>query len=200
MIMNTRRLTEDNLNLLEQAREELHKLLSQQINNLDQGFGDLIKRLEDKKYEITINFENQYKGEDQRFVGLQNCLDGYLEEISHIERVFVELIEFVDASPDAQVLLKINDVSSFMHKSFVEMEKMTKNELQQKAEIYIQPNFRPMYLNTSRAFDLINNLEMIKGNNDIFNNFELKFLKRQEEDKLYGQKQQDGRDTMGAEA
>jgi len=35
MIMNTRRLTEDNLNLLEQAREELHKLLSQQIKNLD---------------------------------------------------------------------------------------------------------------------------------------------------------------------
>ena len=30
MIMNTRRLTEDNLNLLEQAREELHKLLSHQ--------------------------------------------------------------------------------------------------------------------------------------------------------------------------
>ena len=130
MIMNTRRLTEDNLNLLEQAREELHKLLSQQIRNLDQGFGDIIKRLEDKKYEITVNFENQYKNEDQRFVGLQNCLDGYLEEISHIERVFVELIEFVDASADAQVLLKINDVSSFMHKSFVEMEKMTKNELQ----------------------------------------------------------------------
>ena len=28
MIMNTRRLTEDTVNLLEQAREELHKLLS----------------------------------------------------------------------------------------------------------------------------------------------------------------------------
>ena len=137
MIVNTRRLTEDNLNLLEQAREELHKLLSQQIRNLESGFNDIIKRLNDKKYEITVNFENQYKSEDQRFVGLQNCLDGYLEEISHIERVFVELIEFVDASPEAQVLLKVNDVSQFMHKSFVEMEKMTKNELQQKSEIYI---------------------------------------------------------------
>lgn len=42
-----------------------------------------------------------------------------------------------------------------------------------------------MYLNTNRAVDLINNLEMIKGNNDIFNAFELKFLKRQEEDKIF---------------
>ena len=64
LIMNTRRLTEDNLNLLEQAREELHKLLSQQLRNLEQGFNDLIKRLHDKKYEITVNFENQYKLED----------------------------------------------------------------------------------------------------------------------------------------
>ena len=189
MIVNTRRLTEDNLNLLEQAREELHKLLSQQIKNLESGFNDIIKRLTDKKYEITVNFENQYKSEDQRFVGLQNCLDGYLEEISHIERVFVELIEFVDASPEAQVLLKVNDVSQFMHKSFVEMEKMTKNELQQKSEIYIQPNFRPMYLNTTKALDFINKLEMVKGNNDIFNNFELKFLKKQEEDKNYARRQ-----------
>ena len=46
-----------------------------------------------------------------------------------------------------------------------------------------------MYLNTMRALDLVNNLEMIKGNNDIFNNFELKFLKRQEEEKMYNQQQ-----------
>jgi hypothetical protein len=46
-----------------------------------------------------------------------------------------------------------------------------------KSEIYIQPNFRPMYLNSSKAIDLINKLEMIKGNNDIFNNYELKFLR-----------------------
>ena len=42
-----------------------------------------------------------------------------------------------------------------------------------------------MYLNTARAVDFVNKLEMIKGNNDIFNNFELKFLRQQEEDKVY---------------
>ena len=68
------------------------------------------------------------------------------------------------------------------------MEKMTKNELQQKSEIYIQPNFRPMYLNINKAVDLVNHLEMVKGNNEIFNNFELKFLKMQEEDKAYEQR------------
>lgn len=42
-----------------------------------------------------------------------------------------------------------------------------------------------MYLNTMKALDLVNQLEMVKGNNDIFNNFELKFLRAQEEDKVY---------------
>lgn len=51
-----------------------------------------------------------------------------------------------------------------------------------------------MYLNTSRAIDLVNRLEMIKGNNDIFNNFELKFLKKQEEDKMHAQRVKQRRD------
>jgi hypothetical protein len=37
-----------------------------------------------------------------------------------------------------------------------------------------------MYLNTNKAMDLIYSLEMVKGNNDIFNNYELKFLREQE--------------------
>ena len=45
-----------------------------------------------------------------------------------------------------------------------------------------------MYLNTTKALDFINKLEMVKGNNDIFNNFELKFLKKQEEDKNYARR------------
>jgi len=28
------------------------------MKNLEQGFGELIKKLEDKKYEITMNFES----------------------------------------------------------------------------------------------------------------------------------------------
>lgn len=39
-----------------------------------------------------------------------------------------------------------------------------------------------MYLNTVKAVEFINKLEMIKSNNDVFNNFELKFLRQQEED------------------
>ena len=54
-----------------------------------------------------------------------------------------------------------------------------------------------MYLNISRAVDLANSLEMIKGNNDIFNNYELKFLKKQEEEKAEQKRIQRERDAYG---
>jgi hypothetical protein len=54
-------------------------------------------------------------------------LDRYLEEINNIERIFVELIEFVDSSSDAQILIKVQDITQYLHKSFTELETITKN-------------------------------------------------------------------------
>ncbi|CDW72222.1 kelch motif family protein [Stylonychia lemnae] len=189
MIMNSRRLTQDNLQLLEQARDELNKLLAQQIKNIEQGFQDLLRRLEEKKYEIVIDFEKQdsvwdndqfskYKREDQRLITIQNNLERNKEEIGSIEKIFMELINFVDQSSAAQILMKVQDVTSFLHKSFTDLENITKIQLQEKNDIYIQPGFRPQYLNTTKALDLIKKFEMIAAGNDQFNAFELKFLKQ----------------------
>ena len=101
-----------------------------------------------------------------------------MEEITNIEKIFVELIEFVDSNSDAQILLKVTDVTTFLHKSFTDLENLTKNQIEEKNDIYIQPNFRPMYLNTVKALDLIKKFEMIAPGNDAFNTFELKFLKQ----------------------
>ena len=57
-----------------------------------------------------------------------------------------------------------------------------------------------MYLNISKAVDLANSLEMIKGNNDIFNNYELKFLKKQEEEKAEQLRLQREREAYGEAA
>ena len=59
-----------------------------------------------------------YKVEDQKFVGLSNTFEEYNHEISHMEKVFVELIEFMEISSDAAVLVKAQDVSEFIRRSF----------------------------------------------------------------------------------
>ena len=82
-------------------------------------------------------------------------MERYREEIQSIEKIFIELIEFVDNNTDAQILLKVTDVTSFLHKSFTDLENITKNELQEKNDIFIMPMFRPMYLNTQKTLELI---------------------------------------------
>jgi hypothetical protein len=41
-----------------------------------------------------------YKDEDQKFVTYQNTFEDYRNEMSAIDKVFVELIEFMDQSTD----------------------------------------------------------------------------------------------------
>ena len=57
MMMNTRRLNTDNLTVLDQCREELNKLLTQQINFIEDGFNEIFRKLNEKKYEFTVHFE-----------------------------------------------------------------------------------------------------------------------------------------------
>ncbi len=49
----------------------------------------------------SADCDSMYKMEDQKFVGLQNTFEDYLHETSLIEKVFVELIEFIDGSSEA---------------------------------------------------------------------------------------------------
>lgn len=57
MLVNAHRLNEENQKLIEQVKEELNRLKFQQMKNIDKGFYELIKKLEDKKQEIKFEFE-----------------------------------------------------------------------------------------------------------------------------------------------
>jgi hypothetical protein len=57
VILNCRKLTDENMSLLELARQELNKLLNQQMKNLDSGFNDLLRKIEEKKLELIVDYE-----------------------------------------------------------------------------------------------------------------------------------------------
>ncbi len=57
MLFNAHRLNEENQKLIEQVKEELNRLKFQQMKNIDKGFYELAKKLEDKKQEIKFEFE-----------------------------------------------------------------------------------------------------------------------------------------------
>ena len=91
--------------------------------------------------------------------------------------MFVELIEFMEASSQAQMLLKVKEIGEFLRKSFDQLEHMAKVSVTMKKEIYISKSLSPFIVNTSNTLDLINKFEMVPPTKELFNNFELKFLK-----------------------
>jgi hypothetical protein len=51
------------------------------------------------------------------------------EEINNIQRIFDELLQFIDNNPDAKILQKATDITTFMHKSFTDLDVITKNQI-----------------------------------------------------------------------
>ena len=51
------------------------------------------------------------------------------EEISNIQQIFEEVLQFIDNSPDAKILQRATDMTTFMHKSFADLDQITKNQI-----------------------------------------------------------------------
>ena len=51
------------------------------------------------------------------------------EEIQNIQKIFDELLQFIDNSPDAKILQKATDMTTFMHKSFADLDQITKTQI-----------------------------------------------------------------------
>jgi len=75
------------------------------------------------------------------------------------------------------MLLKIQDIGEFLRKSFEQLERMAKSSITMKKEIYISSQLKPYIVNTSESLSLVNKFQMMPPTKELFNNFELKFLK-----------------------
>lgn len=161
MILNASRLNEENSKLLDQTRDELSRLKQQQLKNIDKGFADLYRKLDEKKLELKGEFEKKFRTEEQRLLTKMSMIASNFEEITNIQRIFDELLTFIDNNADAKILQKATDMTTFMHKSFTDLDIITKNQISQKSEIYIQPTFRPLTLNVRRAIEIVNKFQMV---------------------------------------
>ena len=118
-----------------------------------------------------------YKKEDQKFVALQNAIDSTEHQTATIERVFVELIEFIDSATDSQILVKIVDVNEFVKRSFDRLEKMAVDSVQMRKQVYISSKLKPFVIDTSDSLALVNKLKMLPPTKETFNIFQMRFLK-----------------------
>jgi len=71
------------------------------------------------------------------------------------------LVQFIEISNDAQILQKIQDVTTFLHKSFTDLDLITKNQIAQKSEIFVDSSFKPLSLNVKKAMEIVKKFEMV---------------------------------------
>lgn len=107
MLDNSYRLIYENQNLLSQVKEELERLMEIQLNNIQDGFAELIRKIEEKRNDIIMEFERKYKREEQRLMNKDKIIVANQQEIQNIELIFEELVQFIEQSNDAQILQKI---------------------------------------------------------------------------------------------
>lgn len=97
--------------------------------------------------------------------------------MSMIDKVFVELVEFMDQSNDAQIIVQIEDISEFIKKSFDQLEKIARSSLGVKKDLVISKELRPYILDTNKSMQLVNQFEMVVPSKESYNAFDLKFLR-----------------------
>jgi hypothetical protein len=75
LLLNTKRINDDNKNYITHIKEEVLRLKDQQLRNIDKGFGDLIKKLEEKREELKNEFSNKYLLEENKILSKTQMLD-----------------------------------------------------------------------------------------------------------------------------
>ena len=124
--MNTKRITDDNKSYVQHVSGNLARLKQQQIENVDKGFDEIIKKMQDKRELLKKDFEERYSSTDAVYLEKENTLVQNASEVTNIESIYDELRSFIERNSDAKVLSKISDISSFMNKSIEDLERITK--------------------------------------------------------------------------
>lgn len=63
-----------------------------QLNNIQDGFNELQRKIDEKKQDIISEFERKYKREEQRLMNKERIVSSNQEEIVNIEQIFEELV------------------------------------------------------------------------------------------------------------
>lgn len=60
----------------------------------------------------------------------------------------------------------MQDVTTFLHKSFSDLDTVTRTQIAQKGEIYLEETYKPLSLNVKKALDVVQKFEMVWPDKD----------------------------------
>ena len=162
ILKNLEKVNEDNQTNAENKMDDVEKQKVNQIQIVTKSFEEIIKKIEEKKSSIIDEYNNKYFHEIKRFKKIQSCLQNDQIQIERITHINNELTKNFEKFSDAKILKKIEEFTSFLHKSAMDIKRLYKTEISLKAELAIDPSMKPTPINTS---DLLHLLEKIDPKN-----------------------------------
>ncbi len=162
ILKNLEKVNEDNQTNAENKMDDVEKQKLNQIQMVTKSFEEIIKKIDEKKNSIIEEYNNKYFHEIKRFKKIQTCLQSDQSQIERIAHINDELTKNFERFSDAKILKKIEEFTSFLHKSAMDIKRLYKTEISLKAELTIDPSMKPTPINTS---DLLHLLEKIDPKN-----------------------------------
>ena len=159
ILKNLEKVNEDNQTNAESKLDDVDKQKETQINMVSKSFDEIIKKLEEKKASLIDEFNNKYFHEIKRFKKIQTCLQSNQNQIERIAHINEELTKNFEKFSDAKILKKIDEFTSFLHKSAMDIKRLYKTEISLKAELIIDPAMKPIPINISELIHLLEKID-----------------------------------------
>ena len=143
---STRQVNDDNLSFVEHRRDEVTRMKEQQLYYIDYGFDEVIKKLQEKREQLKVDFNQRYQNEETRFAEKMEVLEIYSRDQNSIDAIYEDLQRFIERGSDAKILTKITDISEFVQKSVENLEHISKAKGFEKMDTEIDPSLKPLSL------------------------------------------------------
>lgn len=134
---------------------EVEKLREIQIKNIDRGFEELIRRLEEKKTSLKSEFMAKYDREKLRLDELMRPFLIIQDRLNAVKHTYTELSEMLKNKTSAFVLGRIQDVMTKMKQASDTLQDLYLQTDFDRKLVQISDNMRPLTINIEKAFKLI---------------------------------------------
>lgn len=134
---------------------EVEKLREIQIKNIDRGFEELIRRLEEKKTSLKSEFMAKYDREKVRLDELMRPFLIIQDRLNAVKHTYTELSEMLKNKTSAFVLGRIQDVMTKMKQASDTLQDLYLQTDFDRKLVQISDNMRPLTINIEKAFKLI---------------------------------------------
>jgi hypothetical protein len=159
ILKNLEKINEDNQITYDNKIEDVENKKNNQINMVNKSFEEIIKKIEEKKMNIIDEYENKYKHESKRFKRIKDALLNNQNQIERIGKINDTLTKNFQTFSDAKILKKIDEFTSFLHKSAFDIKKLYKMEISLKAELIIDPAMKPLPINIKDLLNLLDGID-----------------------------------------